>query len=416
MIREKNIEGVRRTSDLEIYSRDFGRINSLKPKVAYTPTSIEELREVVRNLSGMKVVARGHGCSSNEYLLTDSVVIDMKGINHVKMNEDSVILGAGSRWFDAQCTTRLNSLDFPVLTGNPYATVGGTLSVGGFGSRSLKYGAQANNIRSLKLMMASGEILTVSPESDLFRYALCGLGSLGIIVEVEAELVPCISVYRKKIRFEANISISSMFKKIQEISPEYCSLTYDLKRNYWLASLAETEDSGSGDVIDNYAFEHAKNLYSHIQNIELNFVSTGIVNDPQDCINIWCDLMVPLAFADFMFEKAVNEFKMVDFPPMFYCSAITNADKFLDRLPLLPLPNCKDVFTIGVYCQVPRFCAPLYQGLIWKLQKICQAITGKVYLYGNHRKSTAFYLAQFGRDEVEKWSELKHKYDPCDIF
>ncbi|MFY0576344.1 FAD-binding protein [Cystobacter fuscus] len=80
----------------------------------------------------------------------------------------------------------------PVLTSVPGATVGGTLSEGGLGARSLHQGAQVDHVERLRLVLADGTALWCGPgeEPDLFRLALAGCGQVGVLERVVLATLP----------------------------------------------------------------------------------------------------------------------------------------------------------------------------------------------------------------------------------
>src|SRR5262245_16942631 len=69
-------------------------------------------------------------------------------------------------------------------------TVGGTLSVGGIGETSYRYGAQVDNVRELDVVTGAGELVTCSAErnDELFRMTLAGMGQCGLIVRARLHL------------------------------------------------------------------------------------------------------------------------------------------------------------------------------------------------------------------------------------
>jgi len=69
--------------------------------------------------------------------------------------------------------------------------VGGTLSVGGTGEMSYRYGAQVDHVLELDLVTGAGDVVTCSPElnGELFQMTLAGLGQCGIIVRARLQLV-----------------------------------------------------------------------------------------------------------------------------------------------------------------------------------------------------------------------------------
>ena len=97
----------------------------------------------------------------------------------------------GALWGDVAKVTLDRNLTPPVMPDAMMLTVGGTLSVGGIGETTYRYGAQVDNVLELDVVTGAGELMTCSPErnDELFRMTLAGLGQCGIIVRARLRLV-----------------------------------------------------------------------------------------------------------------------------------------------------------------------------------------------------------------------------------
>lgn len=97
----------------------------------------------------------------------------------------------GTRWRDVIAT--LDPLGFSpaVMQSNNDFGVASTFSVNAHGW-PVPYGPYGTTVRSLRLMLADGSVVTCSPREneDLFRLAMGGYGLLGIILDLDAEAVP----------------------------------------------------------------------------------------------------------------------------------------------------------------------------------------------------------------------------------
>jgi FAD/FMN-containing dehydrogenase len=96
------------------------------------------------------------------------------------------------RWHEAEAAANARGRSIPVLTDNLDTTVGGTLSVGGVGTRSVVYGRQVDWVEALTLVRPDGTIAQCSPsiEPELFSAALAGMGQVGIIGRAVIETIP----------------------------------------------------------------------------------------------------------------------------------------------------------------------------------------------------------------------------------
>ncbi|WNG52560.1 FAD-binding protein [Archangium minus] len=97
-----------------------------------------------------------------------------------------------SRWKRVERTLAEAGRMFPILTTLLRTSVGGTLSVGGYGVRSFVDGAQVDQVERARLILPDGQAVWCSREenSELFRFALAGFGQIGVLERVVLRTVP----------------------------------------------------------------------------------------------------------------------------------------------------------------------------------------------------------------------------------
>jgi FAD/FMN-containing dehydrogenase len=174
------------------YTRDFGGIREGRPGIVVRATTEAELGHALRvaRQHGMRAVMRGAGHSCNGQTLTDGglVVRSFESTAELKFDADTglVDVAARSPWDDVQRQLTARGRACPVLTDYLFLSVGGTLSVGGYGARSIANGAQIDNVVRLRLVLPDGQSVECSAQEhgDLFRFALAGQGSVGAIDRV----------------------------------------------------------------------------------------------------------------------------------------------------------------------------------------------------------------------------------------
>jgi FAD/FMN-containing dehydrogenase len=102
---------------------------------------------------------------------------------------------AGARWRDVIAT--LDPLGFSpaVMQSNNDFGVASTFSVNAHGW-PVPHGPFGTTVRSLRLMLADGSIVTCShsENSELFRHAMGGYGLFGVILDLDVEMVPNVSL------------------------------------------------------------------------------------------------------------------------------------------------------------------------------------------------------------------------------
>ncbi|MDE1461502.1 FAD-binding protein [Spartinivicinus poritis] len=181
---------------------DFGHIIHLIPRAVLKPASVQDIVKMVRfaMVHQINVTARGQGFSTaGEAQVNAGVVIDMSSLTTVKeITDTSVLVEAGTNWFNLLNHTLPHQLTLPIVTDFLELTVGGTLSVGGLGAQSYQFGTMADNVLQLTAVTGKGELITCSPThySSLFHALRSGLGQFGIIVEARMKLTSAPSQVR----------------------------------------------------------------------------------------------------------------------------------------------------------------------------------------------------------------------------
>ncbi len=127
------------------------------------------------NVAGMAVCAKG-------------LMIDLSPMRsvHVDAQQKTVRVGGGCLLGDVDCETQRNGLAVSAGIVSHTGVAGLTLG-GGFGWISRKHGLSIDNLLSVDLVTAEGQLLTASPEAhpELFWAIRGGGGNFGIVVSFE---------------------------------------------------------------------------------------------------------------------------------------------------------------------------------------------------------------------------------------
>lgn len=188
---------------LSAYATDFGGVVAHRPAMVVRAGSVEDVVAATRwaFAAGLPLVARGTGhAMGGQAQSAGGVVLDLCSLTGVHaVRPDSAVVAAGTRWSTLLAATLPLGLTPPVLTDYPHTTVGGTLSTGGLGGTSHRYGAQTDTVRALDVVTADGELVTCSPtrEPALFDAVRAGLGRHGVIVRATVTLVPAPGTVRR---------------------------------------------------------------------------------------------------------------------------------------------------------------------------------------------------------------------------
>ena len=123
----------------------------------------------------------------------DGLVIDLSTMREVSVDPDARIarVAGGARWTDVDRATQAFGLATPGGEVSVTGVAGLTLG-GGIGATMRAYGLSCDNLRSVEIVTADGELRTASRDehADLF-WALRGGGrGLGVVTSLEFELHP----------------------------------------------------------------------------------------------------------------------------------------------------------------------------------------------------------------------------------
>ena len=135
------------------HSRDFGGLVHGAPARIAHPSSAREVSLAFRSAraDGLAVAVRGAGHSqSGHTVLRDGLVIDTSRLCGVTLHEGDILeVGGGQPWGNVIDALHGTGLTVPVLTDSAFPTVGGTLSAGGFGTASVRFGHSRGRSRAL---------------------------------------------------------------------------------------------------------------------------------------------------------------------------------------------------------------------------------------------------------------------------
>ena len=173
----------------EARSCDFGRMIRRMPEAVAIPESAEEISNIVRWAAGdgVRVAIRGAGhCQGGQSLTGRGLVIDTTNLDRMEHLGQGVVRAQGGlRWGEMVDALHGTGQLPRVLADIAGVTVGGTLSAGGSGTTSRRYGMQIGQVERLEVVTGTGERLGCSrtENADLFDAVRGGQGQFGIITE-----------------------------------------------------------------------------------------------------------------------------------------------------------------------------------------------------------------------------------------
>jgi hypothetical protein len=182
----------------------YNEMQRATPRV-YRPRGEAQLIALLKSIAkpGRKITFRGGGQSLDSQSLNSDTVIaldapELSWIGAVQQDDDGYYIrtGAGARWWDIICEVGKLGLFPPSMATAADATVGGTLSADCVSRMSAVWGKEGEQIRSFKLVLVDGRILTCKRYDEdadlreLFEAVIGGFGYLGAVTEVTFDLVP----------------------------------------------------------------------------------------------------------------------------------------------------------------------------------------------------------------------------------
>ncbi len=184
------------------YIDDASHLNQTKIAGLVKIRTEEDIQNALRFASthGLKISIAGKRHSMGGQTFTkNGLVLDMMDFNHIELNKKKMTIKvqSGAVWADIQNLLDKEGLSVKAMQSINIFTVGGTLSVNAHGIAH-NPGPISSTVRSMRIMLSNGEIVTASREKnkELFGLVIGGYGLFGVILDAEIEVVPNQPLYR----------------------------------------------------------------------------------------------------------------------------------------------------------------------------------------------------------------------------
>jgi FAD/FMN-containing dehydrogenase len=170
------------------------RLYSVRVARIATPRSADDVAKSIAAWPGRVAVGGGRYSMGGQVAVEGGLHLDMRQMNQlVWLNaaEQKVRVQAGMRWRDLQSLIDPQGLAVKTMQSYANFTVGGAVSVNAHG-RYVGNGPVGHSVRALQMVLADGKVVEASRRQNpqLFQAALGGYGAVGVITEVELDLVP----------------------------------------------------------------------------------------------------------------------------------------------------------------------------------------------------------------------------------
>jgi FAD/FMN-containing dehydrogenase len=179
---------------------DITGINPIQVHKEIQPATVEEIVEAVKSTKGPISIGGGRFSMGGQTGFENSLHIDMRKFNKV-LNLDTVskqvTVQPGVVWRDLQKVIDPHNLSVKIMQTYANFTVGGSVSVNCHG-RYIGHGPIVSSVLQIKLVTASGELITATrtENPDVFAAAVGGYGGIGVLVEVTLQLADNVKVER----------------------------------------------------------------------------------------------------------------------------------------------------------------------------------------------------------------------------
>ncbi|MXX21205.1 MAG: FAD-binding oxidoreductase [Cenarchaeum sp. SB0665_bin_23] len=147
---------------------------SITPDAVYMPSNVNNIRKIIRYAinNNTTITCRGGGTGLAGGALNSGIILDMKLLNNMELNNN--VLSAGSGVYRRMLDKKLNSKSRffgPNPSVGPYCTVGGMIANNAAGSHSIKYGCTIDNLIKITIIDGRDDIVTL-PDDEHYSGAI----------------------------------------------------------------------------------------------------------------------------------------------------------------------------------------------------------------------------------------------------
>lgn len=161
-----------------------------------TPTSVEQVAELVKRRDRVHVLGSRHSFSS--IADTEGAHLSLAGLNRVlridRGPNPAVTVEGGITYAQLCPVLAKEGLALANLASLPHISVAGAIATATHGS-GVKIGNLATSVLAMRIVKADGELVTL--EGDAIEGAAVNLGALGVVVELTLKLEPGFTVRQR---------------------------------------------------------------------------------------------------------------------------------------------------------------------------------------------------------------------------
>lgn len=182
---------------------DVTALNPIQVASVIEPQSIDDVQQAIQKNQMSICIGGGRYSMGGQTACENALHLDMRTLNQIislDLENKTITVQAGCTWRQIQEHIDPYNLSVKIMQTYANFTVGGSLSVNSHG-RYIGLGPLVLSVISIKLVLATGELVEASPavNNDIFYAAIGGYGGIGVIVEATLQLVDNIRVSRHSI-------------------------------------------------------------------------------------------------------------------------------------------------------------------------------------------------------------------------
>ncbi len=177
------------------FTNDASHLNKTPVYGIIEITSEEDIRNALNyaRQHNLKITCAGQQHSMGGQTFTPGgLVLDLRQFNNIRLDKAHKVVNvqSGVRWWQLQQALDKEGSSVKSMQSINIFSIGGSLSVNGHGVDPMP-GQIAPTVRSMRLMLSSGEVVKASPteNTELFQHVLGGYGLFGVILDVDLDVV-----------------------------------------------------------------------------------------------------------------------------------------------------------------------------------------------------------------------------------
>lgn len=199
---------------------DVTQLNPVIVARVETPTTIEELRDIIKKADKPVSIGGGRFSMGGQTASSHSIHIDMRRLNKIidfSAKNKTIKVEAGTRWCDIQQFVDDHNLSVKIMQTYANFTVGGALSVNCHG-RYVGSGALILSVKTLDLILANGDMVHASRQenSEIFFASVGCYNAIAVIAAAEFELEENVAVERIHKTLRRNEYLNFFLTRVRE--------------------------------------------------------------------------------------------------------------------------------------------------------------------------------------------------------